>query len=109
MTSFPVPGPRHLVTVDGGGYPRWRADGRELYFLSPDARLMVATFSPGSPPAIGPPAALFEVRLIAHPDRGSFAEYEYDVDADGSRFLINRMVSPPETDMTVIVNWDPSR
>ena len=73
VTSFPVPGPRHLVTVDGGGYPRWRADGRELYFLSPDARLMAATFSPGSPPAIGPPAALFEVRLIAHPDRGSFA------------------------------------
>ena len=109
VTSFPVPGPRHLVTVDGGGYPRWRADGRELYFLSPDARLMAATFSPGSPPAIGSPAALFEVRLIAHPDRGTFAHYEYDVDADGSRFLINRVVSSPETDMTVIVNWDPSR
>jgi len=109
VTSFPVPGPRYLVSVDGGGYPRWRADGRELYFLSPDARLMAATFAPGSPPAIASPVALFEVRLIAHPDRGNFAAYEYDVDADGSRFLINRMVTPPETDMTVIVNWDPSR
>ena len=109
VTSFPVPGPRYLVTVDGGGYPRWRADGGELYFLSPDAQLMAATFSPASPPAIGSPAALFEVRLIAHPDRANFAHYEYDVDADGSRFLINRMVSPPDTDMTVIVNWDPSR
>jgi eukaryotic-like serine/threonine-protein kinase len=29
VTSFPVLGPRYLVTVDGGGYPRWRADGRD--------------------------------------------------------------------------------
>ena len=50
----------------------------------------------GNATGIGTPAPLFEVRLIAHPDRGSFPTYEYDVDADGSRFLINRMVSLPD-------------
>ncbi len=68
---------------------------------------MAATFSAGAPPTIGTPAPLFEVRLIAHPDRGNFAHYEYDVNADGSRFLVNRMILPPDTNMTVIVDWDP--
>jgi eukaryotic-like serine/threonine-protein kinase len=109
VSSFPEAGQRYPVSVDGGGYPRWRADGRELYFLSADSRLMSATFAAGTPPTIGIPAPLFEVRLIAHPDRGNFAEYEYDVNADGSRFLINRMVSPPDASMTVIVDWNPRR
>ena len=78
-------------------------------FLSADARLMATTFSAGPRPTIGRPTPLFEARLIAHPDRGIFAGYEYDVAADGSRFLINRMVSPPEASMTVIVGWNPMR
>jgi hypothetical protein len=109
VTTFPERGPRYPVSVDGGGFPRWRADGRELYFLSQDSRLMAASFSPGSPPAIGTPTPLFEVRLIAHPDRSAFAAYEYDVTADGSRFLVNRMVSAPETSLTVITGWAPPR
>ena len=97
VSSFPEIGRRYPVSIEGGGYPRWRADGRELYFLSTDGRMMAAAFAPGPPPAITTPAPLFEVpRLIAHPDRSNFAAYEYDVTADGSRFLINRMVSPPE-------------
>ena len=109
VSSFPEPGHSYPVSVEGGGYPRWRADGRELYFLSADARMMAATFRPGTPPTIGTPAPLFEVRLIAHPDRMSFAHYEYDVNADGSRFLINRLVSAADTSMAIIVDWNPSR
>ena len=109
VTSFPEPGRRYPVSVEGGGYPRWRADGRELYFLSADSRLMAASFAAGTPPAIGTPAPLFEVRLIASPDSGIFTTYEYDVNADGSRFLINRMVSLPDESMTVIVDWNPPR
>jgi hypothetical protein len=55
VTTFAIRGPRYPVSTDGRGYPRWRADGRELYFLSEDSRLMAASFSPGSPPAIGTP------------------------------------------------------
>ena len=109
VTSFPEPGRRYPVSVQGGGYPRWRADGREVYFLSANSRLMAASFAAGTPPAIGTPAPLFEVRLIPSPDRGIFTTYEYDAHADGSRFLINRMVSLPDESMTIIVDWNPPR
>ena len=109
VTSFPEPGRRYPVSVEGGGYPRWRADGREVYFLSAAARLMAASFAAGTPPTIGAPTPLFEVRLIVGPDSGIFTTYEYDVHADGSRFLINRIVSLPDESMTVIVDWNPPR
>lgn len=107
VTSFPHATQRYSVSIDGGGYPRWRADGKELFFLSADNRLMSVSFAGGAPPAIGKPSALFEVRLVAHPDRGSFAEYEYDVTADGSRFLVNRLISPADGSLSIIVNWTP--
>ena len=109
VQSFAQPGQRHQVSTTGGGYPRWRADGRELYFVSADQHVMAARFTPGEPPAISIPAALFAVQLNAHPDRVSFAEYEYDVSADGSRFLVNRMIAPAETSLSVIVDWNPPR
>jgi len=109
VASFPEPGARSPVSVSGGGYPRATADGGELYFLAADGRLMAASFTSGTPPVIGTPVPLFEVRLIAHPDRATFAAFEYDVNADGSRFLINGMISPPDPNMTVIVDWNPPR
>ena len=107
VQSFPVPGRRQLASLEGGGYPRWRADGRELYFLSPNSRLMAVRFDPGNPPVLASPVPLFEVSLVAHPDRANFAAYEYDVSSDGKRFLINRQVAQPEMNMTIIVNWSP--
>jgi Tol biopolymer transport system component len=109
VSSFPTAGPRYPVSSEGGGYPRWRSDGRELFFLSANNRLMAASFTAGPRPTIGKPAPLFEVTLIAHPDRGNFAEYEYDVNADGTRFLINRMVTPAQSSLAIVVDWNPPR
>ena len=109
VQSFPVPGARHAVSFGGGGYPRWRADGRGLYHLSANSRLMAVAVTPGTPPVFGKPEPLFEADLVAHPDRGNFAAYEYDVSADGSRFLVNRQVAEPVTSLTIILNWNPLR
>jgi hypothetical protein len=109
VRSFPIPSARHPVSLEGGGYPRWRADGRELYYLSANSHLMAVAVTPGDPPVLGRPEPLFEVHLVAHPDRGNFAAYEYDVTADGSRFLINRQIAEPVTSMTIVLNWAPQR
>jgi Tol biopolymer transport system component len=108
VRSFPVPGPRYVVSLEGGGYPRWRADGRELYFLAGTSRLMAVAVTPGDPPRFSAPTQLVDVELVAHPTRGFFDAFEYDVAADGSRFLVNRLVSPSDTNMTIIVNWSPT-
>jgi len=65
----------HQVSVDGGGYPRWRKDGRELYYLSADSRLMAVAFTPGTTPTIGAPTSLFEAAVFAHVNRGLGAEF----------------------------------
>jgi WD40-like Beta Propeller Repeat len=106
VRSFPQNGPTYPVSFEGGGYPRWRADGRELYFVSPGSQIMTVTFTPGTPPTIGKPEALFEVRTPAHtrtafnfPDMAMTSPL---TDRDSSSIVL---VSEPETSMSIIVNW----
>jgi hypothetical protein len=85
------------VTFSGGGQPAWRADGKEIFYLSPEGALMavVVEFGEGSFGRLGTPREVFRTR-----DALSF-----DVAADG-RFLVNQAVSDSsDTPVTVIVNW----
>jgi len=90
------------VSSDGGSAPRWRRDGKELYFVSSDSRLMAVTLeiSPGSvEPAA--PVALLQTRLAGVP------KHQYSVATDG-RFLINEVVDDSASSLlTLILNWRP--
>jgi len=103
---FPVGDQRVTVSSSGGRFPRWRADGRELYYLSTDSKLMVVSVTAGDPPAFGTPQALFEVKLVSPTDPIIYANYEYDVVGDGSRFIVNRQISEPVRTIDVVVNWN---
>jgi Tol biopolymer transport system component len=85
----PFAGPVHKwpVSIDGGGTPRWRADGRELFFLSGTRLMAVPVTQTPSGLAIGAPATLFEDAALAW--SGADA-HGYDVTADGQRFLTIR-------------------
>lgn len=95
------------ISRAGGIQPRWRADGRELYFIAPDGTLMVtpiAAQSDGLRP--GAPVPLFHTRMWGGGTTAN-AKQQYDVAADG-RFLIN--VANDETtstSITLIQNWTP--
>ena len=83
-----------IVLAAGGVAPRWRADGNELYFLSPDATMMaVAVSAAGMSFEAGTPATLFPTRIVSG---GTVAvgRLEYAVARDG-RFLINQRVQTP--------------
>ncbi|MEP6962149.1 MAG: hypothetical protein ABI995_08725, partial [Acidobacteriota bacterium] len=91
------------VSVDGGVAPRWRADGRELYFLSPDNGLMAVDVKPGPAPTFGTPHELFREPALVFEERGS----EFQPSADGSQFLVLLPVgaatsAPP---LNVVTNW----
>jgi eukaryotic-like serine/threonine-protein kinase len=103
VTSFPDGHGKWQVSSNGGTQPRWRGDGKELFYLATDGTLMaVATgtnFDPGTP------VALFQANareLVATSERSS-----YDVTGDGKRFLINTQIKNADPQpMSVILNWD---
>jgi eukaryotic-like serine/threonine-protein kinase len=106
VTSFPVPGGKTLVSTDGGGQPRWRRDGKEIFYRSAaqGGRLMAAPVSAkGSTLEVGSTQPLFDTPQL------SPMRYAYDVAADGQRFLLNVQGQATPADaaapLTVVVNW----
>lgn len=75
---------------DGGEEPRWRRDGKELFYLAPDGRLMAAEIRVGAAFETGSPAVLFQT----HPRQPISAMdfFSYDVTTDGQKFLVNTKV-----------------
>ena len=93
---------RKLQVSTAGGYvPRWRRDGRELYYLAPDRTLMAVEIDlGGEQPQIGEPVALFRTRVPA----GGGAR-EYAVSRDG-RFLIKTVEEDRQSaGISVMLNW----
>ena len=80
--------------------PRWRRDGKELYYLAPDRMLMVVSVNlDGNQPRIGVPSPLFQTRV------GRFMNRTYVVSRDG-RFLVNSQVDDVTVATTrVVLNW----
>jgi serine/threonine protein kinase/Tol biopolymer transport system component len=103
VQSFPEKGRPTPVSTKGGILVQWRKDGKELYFLSPDEKLMAAAVD-GTGPVFqaSPPQPLFKVQV---PTRGLLSQYQPS--DDGQRFLVNTLseeTSGPQT-LTVVLNW----
>ena len=84
--------------------PRWRGDGKELFYLSSDGKVMSTPVTEGANFDVGAPVPLFQ----ANPKEavGTSEQLFYDVSRDGQRFLINTEVKQAEVEpMTVILNW----
>jgi Tol biopolymer transport system component len=104
VTSFPTPRGKWQVSVGGGEQPRWRGDGRELFYLSPESKVMAVPVTTGANFDSGTPVILFQAT-----PRQPIPIYDlfvYDVSRDGQRFLIITPVKEAETaPMSVVLNW----
>jgi eukaryotic-like serine/threonine-protein kinase len=105
VTSFPEAHGKWQVSSAGGTQPRWRGDGKELFYLTSDGKMMAVPVTAGANFDAGAPVTLFQANpreLVATSERVT-----YDVTKDGQRFLINTQVKNAETQpMSVILNWD---
>ncbi len=104
VTSFPAAKGKWQVSSGGGEQPRWRGDGKELFYLSSDGKVMSAPVTEGANFDAGAPVPLFQ----ANPREpvGTSEQLFYDVSKDGQRFLINTEVREAEVEpMTVVLNW----
>ena len=92
---------RYKVSANGGGLPRWRQDGKEIYYITSTGRLMAAPVRPGDTTfEVDAPQVLFQTRPVP----GSWNLY--DVSSDGQRFIVNVPLEwSSSTPITVVTNW----
>jgi hypothetical protein len=104
VTSFPGAKGKWQISNGGGSQPRWRGDGKELFYLSPDNKMMAVPLAPGTMIDAGTPLELFQAsprEMVATSEMAA-----YDVTKDGQRFLINTQVKTADTPpMSVVLNW----
>lgn len=102
VEAFPGPGQKIRISTSGGGAPRWRADGRELFYLTPTGMLMAVSMKPGPRLEAGVPQPLFQTPIT---NVGLNID-QYDVTGDGRRFLVLTPTSTArQAPITVVVNW----
>jgi eukaryotic-like serine/threonine-protein kinase len=103
VQSFPAAGAKRQISATGGTEPRWRRDGKELFYLGANGKLMAVQVKGDSGFEASVPKALFATPPL---EPGGRLLSNYSVTADGERFLIN---SFPEqvmsTPITVVINW----
>jgi len=101
VQTFPLSDRKYPVSTRGGYEPRWRGDGRKIYYLSADRKLMAVAVGPG--PSFGVPKALFQTRVA---EGVTAYRSHYVPTRDGQRFLITTQTSdPPQASITVVLNW----
>ena len=100
-------GPRLLVSTSGGNDPCWRRDGKELFYVSPDRKLMAVDVRlDGALPEFGTPHALFDLHARGGDYIGFYAGPPFDAMPDGKHFLINALPETPgPPPITIVVNW----
>jgi eukaryotic-like serine/threonine-protein kinase len=115
VQRFPNPNGKWQVSTMGGIQPRWRADGKELFFIALDRRMMAVTVN--ARPALaqgekdgfdaGSPVALFPTSIYAG-TANPVGKAQYAVSRDG-RFLINTVLDDAAAPITLLMNWKPPK
>lgn len=105
VTSYPDAKGKWQVSNQGGTQPRWRGDGKELFFLAPDAMMMAVPVGGEGSFNFGAPVGLFHAtprEMVATSEM-----IAYDVTKDGQKFLINTDITTGNAQpMSVVLHWD---
>jgi hypothetical protein len=104
VRPFPAPGGQSQVSAGGGHSPRWRADGKELYFLAPDLKLMAAkVVVQGATFTAVAPEALFQTHINQATNR-----HQYDVARDGRFLILADLPDMSNEPIHLLLNWQPA-
>jgi serine/threonine protein kinase len=103
IQRFPGSGGHIQLSANGGVQPRWRRDGKEVFYVSPDSRLMVVRIQE-TPRGVEPgsPVALFTIPRLRLVEQ-SYG-FEYAPFPDGQQFVMN-LTQPTTEPLTLIMNW----
>jgi hypothetical protein len=101
VDAFPEPRGKKRISTSGGQFPKWGADGRELFYVSPENKLMAVSLKQGSD-ALEPSAPR---ELFPLPMRSTLAGATYEPSRDGKRLLVLTSPEAAQQSLNVIVNW----
>jgi hypothetical protein len=104
VRPFPPGDGKWQISPRGGTEPKWREDGKELFYLAPDRKLMSVAVRTTRGFAADVARPLFDTTLSGT-TTAVVGQYQYDVTADGQRFLLIQPVGSASAPMTVVVNW----
>jgi len=93
-------GGKWLISTGGGSEPRWRGDGKVLYYLAADRKLMAVEIATDPMFLAGAPKVLFQA-----PPNSSTTAYSWDLTPDGKRFLFLALTEQVQAPFTVVLNW----
>jgi hypothetical protein len=99
MQPFPGPGGRIQISSSAGAQPVWSRDGRHLFYIALDKKLMEVDFDPRTG-AASAPRALFQTRIISP----TYVGTQYDVSPRGE-FLVNSVPAEHSAPITLLSNW----
>ena len=104
VAPFPEVNGKWQVSTAGGQEPRWRHDGKELFFVSPEGKMMAVGVTSGATFKAGVPVTLFQIHR--RQPVSSQDHFSYDVSADGKKFLIITKVEEANAaPLAVLLNW----
>ena len=93
---------RRQISLNGGEQPRWRDDGKELFYVQDDTIMLAVAATMGQTLNLGQPQRLFQTQDL------NFRGYpwaQYDVSADGQRFLTSTPVAEEAPSVRIVENW----
>jgi hypothetical protein len=101
IDAFPEPRGKKRVSAHGGNFPQWGTGGRELFYVTPEQKLMAVSLNLDSD-SIAPmaPRQLFQLPALNGP-----ADSPYEATRDGQRFLVRTSTEQPRQSLILIVNW----
>jgi Tol biopolymer transport system component len=100
VKPFPSGASKSRISERGGTEPRWRGDGRELFFLQPDGTMMAARIDSAKGFDAAVPQPLFQTGITSTQNN-----HPYLVTKDGQRFLVPVIDPSVSSQMTVVLNW----
>jgi serine/threonine protein kinase/Tol biopolymer transport system component len=107
IRPFPAAEGKWRISTAGGEQPRWRGDGKEVFFAAADGKMMAVAVKAVAGPKLSfeavAPVPLFETRIG---EGSGHVAFQYDVTADGKRFLVTTNAAGASSPLlTVVVNW----
>ena len=105
VQPIPATGMLRLISKNGGTMPRWRQDGKELYFRGADGQLMAVPIITGSGPNTGLEHGTPQPLFGPIPVVGNLPRFTYQPSRDGQRFLVASPVASATPPVTVVLNW----